>query len=103
MTFQVTDTENKLTKWASSVTRLRSQHEWLLFFSVPKQLLLYRLIQEWNEENAENLVYLVLKEVMFLVSNDHQTREQLSEDIQVKEDNVDIVELYVHLYFQHIQ
>lgn len=66
------------------MTRLRSQHEWLLFFSVPKQLLLYRLIQEWNEENTENLVDLLLKEVMFLVSNEHQTRELLSEDIQVR-------------------
>lgn len=71
--------------WAKSVTKLRSQNEWLLFFSVPKQLLLYQLIQECNEEE---LVYLLLKEVMFLVSNDPETREQLSEDIKVKEGGV---------------
>lgn len=69
------------------MTKLQSQHEWLLFLSIPKQLLLYQLIQEWKEEETENSVYLLLREVMFLVSNDPQTREQLSEYIEVSKDD----------------
>ena len=80
---QVADTESKLTNWANRVTKLRSQHQWLLFFSVPKQLLLYQLIQEWDEENVEGCLDLLVKEVMFLVTNDSITRQGLREDIQV--------------------
>ena len=80
---QVADTESKLTNWAKRVTKLRSQHQWLLFFSVPKQLLLYQLIREWDEENVEECLDLLLKEVMFLVTNNPIARQDLREDIQV--------------------
>ena len=83
-TNQVLDTESKLTKWANRVTELRSQHQWLLFFSVPKQLLLFQLIQEWDEENVEECLDLLLKEVMFLVTNDPIARKDLRENIQVR-------------------
>ena len=80
---QVADTEQLLRTWATRVTKLRSQHQWLLFFSVPKQLLLYQLIQQCEEENMEECVELMVREVMFLVANDPITREDLSNDIEV--------------------
>ena len=82
---QVTDTESLLTTWTSSVIKLRNQHEWLLFFSIPKQLLLYQLIQEWKEEDKEKSEYQLLREVMFLISNDPPTREQFRKHIEVNE------------------
>lgn len=84
-TFQVADTESQLTAWASTVTKLRSKYDWLLFFSVPKQLLLYQLIHKWDEENTEECVDMIVKEVMFLVTNDPMTRQELRERIEVTE------------------
>ena len=75
--------EGKLTSWTSAVTKLRSRYEWLLFFSVPKLLLLYQLIREWDEENTDECLDLVVKEVMFLVSNDSMTRNTIKEQIEV--------------------
>ena len=65
--------------------KLRSQHEWLLFFTIPKQLLLYQLIQQWKGENNEETVYQLLREVTFLVSNNPPTIEQLRKQIEVNE------------------
>ena len=75
--------EEQLRTWAVRVTKLRSQHHWLLFFSVPKQLLLYQLIQRCEEEISEECVELMVSEVMFLVANDPDTREELKDDIEV--------------------
>ena len=101
---QVADTEATLTAWASGVTKLRSQYQWLLFFSVPKQLLLYQLIQQCEEEEeegegqgegqGEQCVDLLVREVMFLVSNDTATRKYLRADFQVK--------ITMQLPYQHI-
>ena len=76
--------ETKLTSWTSTVTKLRSQYEWLLFFSVPKLLILYQLIRVWDEENIDECLDLVVKEVMFLVSNDSMTRNAIKEQIEVR-------------------
>ena len=85
-TNQIADTKSKLMNWANHVTELRSQYQWLLFFSVPKQLLLYQLIQNWNDKNVEECLDLLLKEVMFLVTNDPITRHHLRQEIQVRKE-----------------
>ena len=75
----------QLTSWTQTVTRLRSQYEWLLFFSVPKLLLVYQLMQGWNEEEEEEEGCLdqLVREIMFLITNDSTTRENLRENIEV--------------------
>ena len=66
------------------MTRLRSQYEWLLFFSVPKLLLVYQLMQGWNEEEEEEgCLDQLVREIMFLITNDSTTRENLQENIEV--------------------
>lgn len=37
-----------LAEWRQHVDELRNQYHWLLFFSMPKILLLYRLLKEEN-------------------------------------------------------
>ena len=66
-----------------TVTKLRSQNQWLLFFSVPKQLLLYQRIQQCSEEREEEVADELVREVMFLVSNDSVSRQQLKQNIVV--------------------
>ena len=80
---QVADTESLLTTWARSVTKLRSQHQWLLFFSVPKQLLLFQLIQQLEEGREEEIADQVVKEVMFLVTNDPRARDKIKDSVLV--------------------
>ena len=80
---QVADTESLLTAWARSVTKLRSQHQWLLFFSVPKQLLLFQLIQQLEEGREEEIADQVVKEVMFLVTNDPRARDKIKDSVLV--------------------
>ena len=65
------------------MTRLRSQYEWLLFFSVPKLLLVYQLMQGWTEEEEEGCLDQLVREIMFLITNDSTTRENLQESIKV--------------------
>ena len=77
------DTESLLTSWTRRVTKLRSQNQWLLFFSVPKQLLLYQLIQQFAKEGGEEIADQLVREVMFLVVNDPTAREELKESILV--------------------
>ena len=59
-----------LTKWMGQVDKLRNQYHWLLFFSVPKMLLLYHLLQE-KEPNVEAIV----REISFLCCNDQTAWE----------------------------
>ena len=59
---QVHETERILTKWMERVAELRNEYKWLLFFSVPKLLLLYHLLQDQN-------LAAIVHEISFLFSN----------------------------------
>ena len=52
------------------MTELRNQYKWLLFFSVPKLLLLYHLLQE-EKPNLEAIVH----EISFLCFNTQKAWE----------------------------
>ena len=55
----------------------------LLFFSVPKQLLLFKLIQTYSEEREEDVADELVREVMFLVTNEPGVRQELKQNIVV--------------------
>lgn len=54
-----------LTRWMQHVDELRNQYHWLLFFSVPKMLLLYHLLQEENSNP-----WAIVHEISFLCYNE---------------------------------
>ena len=64
--------------WMERVAELRSQYDWLLFFSVPKLLCLYHLLQE-EDLNLEAIVH----EISFLCSNEQAAWESALEMVQV--------------------
>ena len=67
-----------LNMWMERVAELRSQYDWLLFFSVPKLLRLYHLLQE-EDLNLEAIVH----EISFLCSNEQAAWESALEMVQV--------------------
>lgn len=74
---KVKDTQNQRAMWIKRVTKLRASYPWLLYFSVPKMLLLYdKMMAESSfPEKAKQVVY----EVCFLVA---QGREKLEEKVE---------------------
>ena len=69
-----------LTAWLRHVDELRSQYDWLLFFNVPKLLLLYHLLLEENP-NLEAIVH----EISFLCSNEQGALESVRVAVEVRE------------------
>ena len=67
-----------LTKWMQQVDELRNQYHWLLFFSVPKMLLLYHLLQE-KKPNVEAIVH----EISFLCCNEQAAWENARVVVEV--------------------
>ena len=67
-----------LTRWMQHMTELRNQYEWLLFFSTPKLLLLYHLLQE-EKPNLEAIVH----EISFLCSNTQEAWESALKIVKV--------------------
>lgn len=51
-----------LTNWKKQVDKFRHTYSWLLYFSVPKALLLYRLISNYEADNIEDII----REVSFI-------------------------------------
>ena len=74
---QVHETEKMLTNWMQRVAELRSQYDWLLFFSVPKLLLVYHLLQEGNVE-------AIVHEISFLCSNEQDAWKSAQVEVQVR-------------------
>lgn len=62
---KVHDKRLVLKKWIESVATLRSEYNWLLFFSVPKLLHLYHLLKT-KDPNLEAIVH----EISFLFSKE---------------------------------
>ena len=60
------------------VTDLRSQYSWLLFFSVPKLLVLYHLLRK-ETPDLEAIVH----EISFLCCNEQGALESVREMVEV--------------------
>ncbi len=78
---RVRETEVNLESWKKRVTELRSQYDWLLFFSIQKILRLYKLVSVC-EERHEQLDEIVA-EISFLCKNDEATRQNLKQRVKV--------------------
>ena len=63
------------------MTELRSQYDWLLFFSIPKILRLYKLLSVCNSE--PEVIYRIVREISFLCPNNLSTRDMLYGNILV--------------------
>ena len=71
-----------LASWSQEVANLRSRYSWLLYFSVPKMLRLYRLISASERHDAH--VDMIVHEVSFLAVSQPTEREELSIGVQVR-------------------
>ncbi len=78
---RVRETEFMLDKWKKSITELRSQYNWLLFFSIPKILNLYKLVSVWEGQNEQ--LDEIVAEISFLCQNDEVTRQNLKKCMKV--------------------
>ncbi len=76
---QVTDLQKTLVQWREQVDSLRQKYTWLLFFSVPKALYLFSLLDDDLDFNLPATV----KEVSFLFENTAPVREILKKVVQV--------------------
>ena len=72
-----------LDEWMQQVDELRNQYHWLLFFSVPKMLRLYHLLQE-KRPNVEAIVH----DISFLCRNDQATWENARVMVEVSSGGV---------------
>ena len=77
---RVLETELALSRWKKRVTELRAQYDWLLFFSIPKILNLYKLLIS-SDLNIQ--LDFIIHEISFLCQNDVHTREDLKHRVQV--------------------
>ena len=77
---RVRETEATLESWRNHVTELRSQYNWLLFFSIPKILRLYDLLSTGDDPEVLDKI---VDEISILGHNDQPTRHRLKESVQV--------------------
>lgn len=75
-------TQRLITKWSSEVSHLRAQYTWLLYFSVPKMMLLYWLIHD-SCQGGEEMVDKMVHEVGFLMINQPGEGEKLRKTVVV--------------------
>jgi hypothetical protein len=78
----VRETEVILTTWTHEVANLRKEFSWLLFFSVPKLLRLYRLLIE-EQENMDIHLKRIIHEISFLCVNNAEARRRMNIKVQV--------------------
>lgn len=78
MDSMVQDTQHLVTKWKHEVSDQQTRYSWLLYFSVPKILLLYQLIHTLKEKE-------IVREVSFLAINQPEEREKLKNRVLVSE------------------
>ena len=79
---RVKETEIVLTTWTHEVEQLRKEFSWLLFFSVPKLLRLYQLLNE-EQENVEVHLKQIVHEISFLCVNSVEARRRMNVKVQV--------------------
>ena len=82
---RVRETEVILTTWTHEVANLRKEFRWLLFFSVPKLLRLYRLLSE-EQENMNVHLKRIVHEISFLCVNNADARKRMNVKVQVCEE-----------------
>lgn len=78
---RVKETEAELTSWTETVTNLRSQYSWLLFFSVPKLMKLHVLL---TAKVSNNQLDLIVSEISFLCENNEYTRSRIRAGVKVR-------------------
>jgi hypothetical protein len=85
---EVQQTQLEITNWNKEVSEMRAEYMWLLYFSVPKMMLLYNLIRSscQGDERTDKIVH----EVSFLMSSGW---EELRRGEIIK---VCAVKLYMH-------
>jgi hypothetical protein len=79
---RVREMEIILTTWTHEVANLRKEFSWLLFFSVPKLLRLYRLLSE-EQENMDVHLKRIVHEISFLCVNNAEARRRMNIKVQV--------------------
>ena len=79
---RVQETAQTLDSWRNRVIELRSQYDWLLFFSIPKILRLYKMLSDKEQYSSLQLDRIV-HEISFLCKNDKPTRRDLGHNVQV--------------------
>ena len=75
---QVQSLEATFNDWTTKVVDLRQHYTWLLFFSVPKILHLYSLVEELSVD-----LDAIVREILFLFENDLLVRQKLKPVVQV--------------------
>ncbi len=78
---RVTKTEDNLESWKKRVAELRIQYKWLLFFSIPKILRLYKLVSVCDDRDKQ--LDEIVAEISFLCQNDKATRQSLKQRLKV--------------------
>ena len=78
--FKVASLQKTLIEWRDQVDSLRQKYTWLLFFSVPKALHLYSLLDDL-EFDLDSIV----REISFLFENSSSVREKLKRVVKVTE------------------
>ena len=73
---QVKETEEKLRLWSLEVADLQSHYKYLLFFSIPKLLILHKSMRE-------NQVEEIVNEISFLFKNNTIVRGKLKSNVKV--------------------
>ena len=79
---RIRETEVILTTWTHEVANLRKEFSWLLFFSVPKLLRLYRLLSKEQENMGVHLKRIV-HEISFLCKNNAEARKRMKTKVEV--------------------
>ena len=80
--YRVKETEQTVIAWGHRVDEFRSQYDWLLFFSIPKLLCLYKMLSD-KELDSRLQLDKIVHEISFLCKNDVFAREGLLQNVQV--------------------
>ena len=78
MYLQVTKAESTLTEWINKVEELHTSYKWLLFFRVPKLMILYDLLRADKPCISE-----IVQEIGFLFKRDAASRALLQGVVMV--------------------
>ena len=76
VSFQIHDMQGMIVEWKKEVSDLQNHYTWLLYFSVPKLLLLHSLINSSSEDE-------IVDEVSFLVNNQSLKRDDVCAGVKV--------------------
>lgn len=82
----VHETQLLVTKWTQQVSELRSCYTWLLYFSVPRMLQLYQLINSTGLSDGEK-VDRIVHEVSFLTVSQPEEIERLRQGVEVSRES----------------